>query len=225
MFTSHYTGLSKVMERIAAVLTCQQANTQGLEVERVLAAFLDDYVENFREDLPGHIDPLGYPVVHLTYWHCRLVAYLLDPSVRAMDLLWPCRETVAILLAVPRLVSPFQHHFRAVVMLTLAELARADKTRDEASKLLGDLRKLPISTAVSDGIIGDRIVDMLAQAGSSQALLQQLAEVAASSSLAIENDKREETPTPPRPDDENICSDLRRLLTSGYFKFVWASNV
>jgi hypothetical protein len=212
-------GLSKVMDRIADVLAVlQKAVSSNSEAERALAPFLNDYIENFREDLPDHVDPLTYPVVHLTYWHCRLVAYLLDESAGPLDVIWPCREMVSLLAVVPQLSSPFQHHFRALAMLALADLSRIDKTREEASQLMADLRHLPVPTNSWNDLVGDRFMDILAQAGK-----EQLAEVAASSSSVVESESDKHTdaaPKPPQPDGNGVGFDQRRILTAGYFRFI-----
>lgn len=217
-------GLSKVMDRIADVLAVlQKAGSSSSEAERALAPFLNDYIENFREDLPDHVDPLTYPVVHLTYWHCRLVAYLLDESAGPLDVIWPCREMVSLLAVVPQLSSPFQHHFRALAMLALAELSRIDKTREEASQLMAALRHLPVPINSWNDLVGDRFMDILAQAGNGKIHPEQMAEVAASSSSAVESESDKQTdaaPKPPQPDGNGVGFDRRRILTAGYFRFI-----
>lgn len=218
-------GLSKIMERASAVITALQQPDGYPPFGVVIAGFVDDYVENFREDLPSHIDPLTHPVVHLTYWHCRLLAYLLDPSAKVTDVIWPCRELVALLVAVPHPTSPFHHHFQALTMLVLAELTSIDKTKNEAGKLLAEMRKLPTSSTSWDGIVADRIGDLLKQTQGGQGLLLQLADVAASSAVP-ETDKADETASLHSTTDyEGMGFDPRPLLTKGYFKFIWASHV
>ncbi|ROT43333.1 hypothetical protein SODALDRAFT_355540 [Sodiomyces alkalinus F11] len=224
---------SKILSQVSTVISSLQDPMSGGSVPaRILGDFLNDYVENFREDLPQHIDhgPASYQVIYLTYWHARLVAYLLHPSSNGNDILWPCREIVRLLGETPQPTSPWNHHIAGLALLALMELSRVEGTKEKANKLLAELKmkSLPAVPSAWDSIIGDRIAEHLGQAGGSQGLLQQLADVAASSSAAAPHPEKMEglsggyrTAT----NYEDLGFDPRPLLTEGYLKTVWASYV
>ncbi|KAL2759484.1 hypothetical protein ACRALDRAFT_1091522 [Sodiomyces alcalophilus JCM 7366] len=229
----HVTGSSKILSRVSTTISTLQDPVSSDSVPaKILGDFLNDYVENFREDLPQHMDRApSYHVVYLAYWHTRLLASLLHPSANGNDVLWPCREMVRLLGATPQPTSPWNHHFAALVLLALMELSKVEGTKEEANKLLAELKMKSLPTAPSawDNIIGDKIADHLGQADGSQGLLQQLADVAASSSAAAATDAHADkmdgvsgshrTAT----NYEDLGFDPRPLLTAGYLKTVWAS--
>lgn len=110
-------------------------------------------------------------------------------------------------------------------MLVLVELSRLDKTKETASRLLAEFRKMPTSSNSWDGIVADRIEDLLRQAAGGQGSLLQLADVAASSTVP-EAEKQEDAHSPRSATDyEDMGFDPRPLLTTGYLKFIWASHV
>ncbi|CAI4215449.1 unnamed protein product [Parascedosporium putredinis] len=55
--------------------------------EQELSTLLHTWLEEDREELPDYVDPGRFPVVHLAYWHCRLLAYLVDGEASAATLL------------------------------------------------------------------------------------------------------------------------------------------
>lgn len=234
----HFIGSSKILARASTILSSLQDPVRSGSVPaKMLGDFLNDYVENFREDLPQHMDQKpSYHVVYLAYWHARLLASLLHPSANGSDVMWPCREMVRLLGAAPQPTSPWNHHFAGLALLALTELGKVDKTKDEANKLLAELKMRSLSTVTStwDNVIGTKIADHLGQTGDNQGLLQQLADVAASSSAAavtaanaaaaqadtmdgVSGDQRTAT------NYEDLGFDPRPLLTAGYLKTIWTS--
>ncbi|PHH86622.1 hypothetical protein CDD83_9977 [Cordyceps sp. RAO-2017] len=133
----HLTRLSKLLNRIAFVISVMQPG--ATTAEQAMATILGDYVENYREDLPAHVDAATYPLVHLAYWHCRLLVTLLTPGATAAEKMWPTRELVSLLSASAQLRSPLVHHFVSLAALSLSKLARADGTREEAARLIGEI--------------------------------------------------------------------------------------
>ncbi|KXH46813.1 hypothetical protein CSIM01_06878 [Colletotrichum simmondsii] len=197
---------SKFLSRASSMITNFQEPLNTTFADRMLGSFIDAWVEDFREDLPAHIEPNIYPVIHLVYWHCRLLAYLLNPSAKSTDVLWPSQELINLLIGHSQLITPLHHHFTVLAVLTLVELAKLDKTKEEAIRLLGEFRDSSLPASVFDGLVRDKIADHLRlstntttapapsamEAAASQGL-QHLADLATLSSAAVE--KTEEAPT------------------------------
>ncbi|PFH59879.1 hypothetical protein XA68_11737 [Ophiocordyceps unilateralis] len=133
----YLTRLSKVLVKIANVLSGMPVGATAADAN--MATMLRDYVEDYREDLPAHVDVTSYPLVHLAYWHCRLLATLLTPGATALEMMWPARELSGLLLADGQQRSPLTHHFASLAALCLTKLSKTDKTREEATQLIHDM--------------------------------------------------------------------------------------
>jgi len=149
----------------------------------ILSSWINLAIESFRLNLPDHVTPGSHPIVHLAYWHCRLLGYLLMPSSRSADVFWAAKQIVKLLVQHPRLRSPLNHHFSALVCATLMELSDVAKTADEAVKLLRELQDKPFAQSAWDGAIMAALAEKLprpgtgAGGGDSQSL-QHLADLA-----------------------------------------------
>lgn len=145
-----------------------------------MAAILGDYIENYREDLPPHVDAASYPQVHLAYWHCRLLVTLLTPGATAAETMWPTKELANLLSANEQLRSPLMNHFVALVVLSLGKLSKADSSRDEATQLIKEIVDRPAGDQW-DGV-RDRLGEQLRPTSSVEATasqgLQHLADLA-----------------------------------------------
>ncbi|KAI8278766.1 putative transcriptional regulatory protein [Colletotrichum sp. SAR11_57] len=231
-------GASKFLGRASVMIANFQEPLNPSFGDRMIGSFMDAWVEDFREDLPPHIEAGTYPVIHLVYWHCRLLAYLLNPSAKSADALWPCQETISLLLGQSQLVTPLHHHFTVLTVLILVELAKVDKTKEEATRLLGDFRDSSLPTSVFDGLVRDKIADHLRpsttasttaasvpsamETAASQGL-QHLADLATLSSAAVE--KTEEPPAyRTAPNYEDMGFDPRPVLLTGYLNVVRAAQ-
>ncbi|KAL2873276.1 Glucose-responsive transcription factor [Colletotrichum sp. CLE4] len=227
---------SKFLSRASSMITNFQEPLNSTFADRMVGSFMDAWVEDFREDLPAHIEPDTYPVVHLVYWHCRLLAYLLNPSAKSTDVLWPSQELINLLIGHSQLITPLHHHFTVLAVLTLVELAKVDKTKEEATRLLGEFRDSSLPASVFDGLVRDKIADHLRpstntaaapppsamEAAASQGL-QHLADLATLSSAAVE--KTEEAPAyRTAPGYEDMGFDPRPLLLVGYLNVVRATQ-
>ncbi|OAA67354.1 c6 zinc finger domain containing protein [Niveomyces insectorum RCEF 264] len=113
---------------------------------------LDAAMEMWRVDLPATVTDQSDPVVYLAYWHYRLLACLLQPSVQASEVLWATKAAVALAVATYApstaaadqrptrpIPSPFHHCFLVLPGFVLAELANVDKTHTAALQALNEL--------------------------------------------------------------------------------------
>src|SRR5699024_248717 len=104
---------------------------------------LNDYIENYREDLPPHVDAASYPLVHLAYWHCRLLVTLLTPGATAADTMWPTKEIVNLLSLNAQLRSPLTNHFVSLVALSLSRLVKSYSSHADATQLIKEITEKP----------------------------------------------------------------------------------
>ncbi|OHW95997.1 C6 finger domain-containing protein [Colletotrichum incanum] len=227
---------SKFLSRASVMITNFQEPLNSTFADRMVGSFMDAWVEDFREDLPAHIEAGLYPVVHLVYWHCRLLAYLLNPSARSTDALWPAQELINLLVSHSQLITPLHHHFTVLAVITLIELAKVDKTKEDATRLLGEFRDSSLPASVFDGLVRDKIADHLRPSTSAAAAsapsameaaasqgLQHLADLATLSSAAA--DKAEGAHTyRTAPNYEDMGFDPRPLLLVGYLNVVRATQ-
>lgn len=177
--------MSNILGHFAPVsLAPPQALSPDAGAVPILNSFFNLAIELFREVLPASITPSTHPILNLVYWHSRLLSYLFQTNAKSKDVIWACKESVGLLLNNTALLSPLNHHFFCLTTLSLLELARLDKTREEATPLLKDLLGHHLAPSTWDGIIRDRITERLrpstAQSAADQTL-QHLAELATAS--------------------------------------------
>ncbi|KAI5464779.1 hypothetical protein BGZ63DRAFT_421775 [Mariannaea sp. PMI_226] len=169
--------LSKLLNRVSHVVSTLQPGSST--TEQPMAAILNDYIENYREDLPAHIEPASHPLVHLAYWHCRLLVTLLTPGASPSETLWPTKEQINILFANTHLRSPLVNHFASLVAMSLSKLVKLESSRDEASQLIRDVIEKPGD--VWNGV-RDKLSDQMRPTSSVEATasqgLQHLADLA-----------------------------------------------
>ncbi|ATY65054.1 Fungal transcriptional regulatory [Cordyceps militaris] len=133
----YFTRLSKLLNRISYVISNLPAGVATADVP--MAAILADYIENYREDLPARMDAGSFPLIHLAYWHCRLLVTLLTPGSTATETLWPTKEVTLLLLASPHLRSPLVNHYVSLAAMSLTTLSKSERTRDEALALAREI--------------------------------------------------------------------------------------
>ncbi|KAJ6439689.1 fungal transcriptional regulatory protein [Purpureocillium lavendulum] len=174
----HFIRLSKLLNRVAYVISTLAPGTTT--AEPAMATILNDYIENYREDLPPHVDAASYPLVHLAYWHCRLLVTLLTPGATAADTMWPTKEIVNLLSLNAQLRSPLTNHFASLAALSLSRLVRSDNSQEEATQLIKDILEKPAG-GHWDGV-KDKLAEQLRPASSVEATasqgLQHLADLA-----------------------------------------------
>lgn len=189
-------------------------------------------MEMWRVQFPSDIHPSVEPVLHLTYWHCRLLAFLFMPSSLITDVKWAVRESVRLLTTHTQMLSPLNHHFTALTTLCLIEMSKAKDSREEASQLLSNLEEANIAPSTWDDAIRAKIRDALrprpsssSEAAASQSL-QHLADLATATNdgmalaPAAEMAAVEQISGQPKfrtsDDYEDLGFDPRELLRTGY---------
>lgn len=198
----------------------------------VIGSWMNLAIEGFRVNFPASITPMSHPLIHLAYWHCRLLSYLFSPAAVSTDILWAATEMVGLLTGNPQLSAPLSHHFSGLAGLTLVELSKNDKTREEASRLLKEMLELGIGSSPWDDAIRESINDKIrptTSSGLDSHGLQHLADLATattttttttttSAATAAAVAEKAEEPVVYRKTDnyENAGFDPRPMLQAGY---------
>lgn len=171
--------MSKLLGRVASLISFSTEGNAGFP-----ARLLNDYIDDFRQGLPVHIEPATHPLVHLAYWHCKLTITLLAPAEHLSTVFWPLRELINLLSLNADIRSPLSNHFGSLVALVLGKLCKIDAARDEALQLNRDLLEKP--GAVWDSI-RDKLLDQARPTSSGDAgSLQHLADLATAHQNIIE---------------------------------------
>lgn len=171
--------LSKVLGKVASTIASLPPSGTA---ETMAATILSDYVENFREDLPSHINSSSFPVVHQAYWHARLLVTLLHPVISGTPnrLLWPTSELITLLTSEPDVKTPLTHHFTSLLVLALSRLSQLDESKESALQMARDVVEQPGATVWDD--VRERLVRLTRPVSSVEAAasqgLQHLADLA-----------------------------------------------
>ncbi|KAK8034667.1 hypothetical protein PG993_009662, partial [Apiospora rasikravindrae] len=231
----HLVRLSNILGHFAPVaLAPPKAMTHESGAAPLLSSFFNLSMELFREVLPATITPASYPILHMVYWHCRLLAYLFQTNAKSSDILWPCKESVALLTANAQLITPLNYHFFSLTTLTLLELKKVEAVQDEATEYLKELHNCNLAPSTWDETIRARIAEHIEttppqstsmEATASQSL-QHLADLATSTELdAIKADKDAPEPSVSlRTSDnyEDVGFDPRSITRGGYLNVLAA---
>ncbi|KAI0830018.1 hypothetical protein F5Y06DRAFT_208455 [Hypoxylon sp. FL0890] len=218
----HLARLSNILGHFAPVaLAPPKVLSPESGAAPILSSFFNLSIELFREILPESITPTTHPILHMVYWHCRLLAYLFQTNAKSTDILWPCKETVTLLLTNTQLLSPLNHHFFCLTTLSLIELSKAEKTREEAKTLLRNLLDANLAPSTWDAVIRDRIAEHLrpstAQAAANQSL-QHLADLATATEIDTTKADKDSELVSLRTSDSysDVGFDPRILTRGGY---------
>lgn len=199
-------------------------------------------MEMWRAHFPGDIPPSVEPVLHLAYWHCRLLAFMFMPSALITDVTWAVKESVRLLTSHAQMMSPLNHHFTSLTTLCLIEMSKAEKSSEEATQLLSNLLGASIAPSTWDEAIRAKIRDALrprtgsgAVATASQSL-QHLADLATATDNGVAASNNAvpvlavDAPAAQRADDEpkfrtsdnyeDLGFDPRPMLRMGYLEAI-----
>lgn len=138
-----------------ASVTAPENSTPGAGAKASATFHLN--MEMWRAHFPSNIPPNIEPILHLAYWHCRLLAFLFMPSALIADVTWAVNESVRLLTAHHQMISPLNHHFTSLAAICLLEMAKVETSRDEAVQLLNQLLEVNIAPSSWDDVIRAKI--------------------------------------------------------------------
>lgn len=163
-------------------------------------------IDRFRESVEWLL--LSAPnLVHLAYWHVRLLILRLTASSTPHELLAPATRMASILNSAHTTITPLNHHFAALSALTLVQLCEFDETRSTAERGIEDIvqalgtRRGLMSREDStgwDSAIRDLVMRRTGQVDSltGERLMGSLSAIAGLQHLAdVASNRRAETPT------------------------------
>lgn len=171
----------------------------------MIASVLNDYLENFREDLPAYITPNEFLNVHLAYWHSRVLLNLLTPTTTPSALLWSTTELITHLSAEPEAKTPLTHHFTNLLIVALSKLLGMEAVKESALQLARDLLE-------QSGSVWDDVREKLAR----MARLPSSVEAAASQGLQHLADLATAGGGEVADASEHVVQDDHNSLVMGY---------
>lgn len=203
-----------------ASVTAPENSTPGAGARASATFHLN--MEMWRAHFPTNIPPSIEPVLHLAYWHCRLLAFLFMPSALITDVTWAVKESVRLLTAHHQMISPLNHHFTSLAAICLLEMAKVDACRDEATQLLSQLLEANIAPSSWDDAIRTKIHSVqrpppneAAETTASQSL-QHLADLATATETSAAGSNNG-TAGPPLP-AHDVADDIPKFRTSDNYE-------
>jgi hypothetical protein len=163
------------MNRVAEVVSMLQPGASTTDAMN--AKYLNDYLQDYREDILPQVEPTSYPLVHLGYWHCRLLVMLLTPEATQTEILWPTKELINLLSVNADMRNPLANHFGFLICMALSKLSKLDRSHEEAVQLTKEILE-------KQGIVWDSIKDKVTEqmrptsSSGDAASLQHLADLA-----------------------------------------------
>ncbi|KAI9834075.1 MAG: hypothetical protein M1819_003360 [Sarea resinae] len=136
--TFHLARLSCIVGHLASIfVAADDIMSPSSPSAPLIGKLLHGEIERFRESVDALLPSL--PLVHLSYWHVRLLTVRHTLTSEPHDLLAPALRMAAILDSPNTPVTPLNHHFAALTALTLAELADIPETKEGAWNGIKDL--------------------------------------------------------------------------------------
>jgi len=137
--TFYSPGLSCIVGHLAELFVAPEdlmapSSRSGPLISKLIAGEM----ERFRESVDAVLGSLH--VVHLAYWHIRLLLKRHTPGAEPIDLLGPAEIIARILNSSNAPFTPLTHHFAALAALTLCEVADVPDVRDVARQGIKELQ-------------------------------------------------------------------------------------
>src|SRR5579862_5996614 len=133
-------GLSCIIGHLAAVfISTEDVMAPNSSSAPLVGKLLNGEVDRFRESVDSTIHSLN--LVHLSYWHVKLLLKRHTAASEPHDLLGPAQHLASILNSPNTPITPLNHHFAALAALTLVELADIPETKEGAWKGIQDLHE------------------------------------------------------------------------------------
>lgn len=97
-----------------------------------ISKLLRGELERFRESVDGIWGSLN--LLHVAYYHVKLLVLRHNPTSEPHQLLGPASRVVTMLASPNTPITPLNHHFAALALVTLADLAEVQETREDSWK-------------------------------------------------------------------------------------------
>jgi len=135
----HNAGLSFILGHVCQIMQQPLSlMSAGNSAAPIISTTILGEIDRFRESVESML--LGNPnLVHLCYWHVRLLVLRLTSSTTPHDLVEPAARMANILNSAHTMITPLNHHFAALAAMTLCELHEFEETRARAGDGIKDM--------------------------------------------------------------------------------------
>ena len=148
----------------------------------MISTLLTGELERFRESLPSSLTTSSAPLVHLAYWHVRLLKLRATPGSDPLEILESAKQGQAILAVSP--VSPLTKDFATLSVVSLLEGLEKEGVKDEAGRELKLMLSSPSRPAGSwDPALRELVVKKVGGAQAAAAAAPSAAALTASQGL------------------------------------------
>ncbi|KAA8909954.1 hypothetical protein FN846DRAFT_775751 [Sphaerosporella brunnea] len=128
----HLVRLSCILGHLAEVFTTADEIVSAASLNPYICRLLRGELERFRESVEVVWGSLT--LLHVAYYHVKLLTLRHNSSSEPRQLLEPALRMATMLDHSSMPITPLNHHFAALALITLVDLAEIDETRDEAWK-------------------------------------------------------------------------------------------
>ncbi|KAK0709800.1 hypothetical protein B0T26DRAFT_654454 [Lasiosphaeria miniovina] len=131
----------------------------GPETYRARMRMTDMIMDDVRTQFPFSSTESDQPILHLAYWHTRLLSDILLGPLGLDSVLKDCQHIVHILTTNIRLQSPLNHHFISLATLTLLELVKDKYCHEEAAKVVKHILDFGIAPSPWNYAVREKITE------------------------------------------------------------------
>lgn len=179
----HLIRLSCILGHIAEAFTTADEIVSAASLNPYICRLLRGELERFRESVEVVWGSLS--LLHVAYYHVKLLTLRHNSTSEPRQLLEPALRIATMLDHSSMPITPLNHHFAALALITLVDLTEVEETREEAWRGMGQiaeaLKKRRGLATREDSVGWDRAIkDLIARRGErfGQGGLRELAEMA-----------------------------------------------
>ncbi|KAF8534171.1 hypothetical protein BDD12DRAFT_757819 [Trichophaea hybrida] len=126
----HLVRLSCILGHLAEAFTTADEVVSAASLNPYICRLLRGELERFRESVEVVWGSLS--LLHVAYYHVKLLTLRHNSSSEPRQLLEPALRMATMLDHSSMPITPLNHHFAALALITLVDLADIEETRDEA---------------------------------------------------------------------------------------------
>jgi hypothetical protein len=176
----HLVRLSCILGHLAEAFTTADEVVSSTTLNPYISRLLRGELERFRESIEVVWGSLS--LVHVAYYHVKLLTLRHNSSSEPRQLLEPALRMATMLDHSSMPITPLNHHFAALALITLVDLTDIEETHQEAwrgiQQLSGALRQRRGLATREDSVGWNRAIKDLISKRAGDGNLQHLAELA-----------------------------------------------
>jgi hypothetical protein len=123
-------GLSCILGHIAEAFTTADEIVSAASLNPYICRLLRGELERFRESVEVVWGSLS--LLHVAYYHVKLLTLRHNSASEPRQLLEPALRMATMLDHSSMPITPLNHHFAALALITLVDLTEIDETREES---------------------------------------------------------------------------------------------